>query len=41
LAIERLTSYPVADSATWAQPVLSGRRILIKDVSTLTLWTLD
>jgi hypothetical protein len=31
----------VADSATWAQPVLSGRRILVKDVSTLTLWSLD
>jgi hypothetical protein len=39
--LERLASYPVADSATWAQPVLSGRRILIKDVSTLTLWTID
>jgi len=39
--IERVASYTVADSATWAQPVFSGRRILIKDVATLTLWSLD
>jgi outer membrane protein assembly factor BamB len=39
--IERVASYTVADSPTWAQPVLSGRRILVKDVSTLTLWSLD
>ena len=31
----------VADSATWAQPVISGRRVFIKDVSTVTLWTID
>ncbi|MGH9320195.1 MAG: PQQ-binding-like beta-propeller repeat protein [Vicinamibacteria bacterium] len=33
--------YPVADSATWAQPAISGNRIYVKDVSTLTLWTID
>jgi hypothetical protein len=32
--------YPVADSATWAQPAISGNRIYVKDVSTLTLWTI-
>lgn len=32
--------YQVADSATWAQPVLDGRRIFIKDEDHLTLWTL-
>jgi hypothetical protein len=36
-----LQTYTVADSATWAQPVISGNRVLIKDVSSLTLWTLD
>lgn len=36
-----LTRYPVADSATWAQPVLSGNRIVIKDLSHITLWTLN
>jgi outer membrane protein assembly factor BamB len=33
--------YTVADSATWAQPALSGNRFFIKDASTLALWTLD
>ena len=31
--------YDVADSETWTQPTLSGNRLFIKDVSTLTLWT--
>jgi hypothetical protein len=31
--------YTVADSATWAQPTISGNRVFIKDVSSLTLWT--
>lgn len=38
---EPLTRYHVADSATWAQPAISGKRIFIKDVSSLTLWSLD
>lgn len=33
--------YQVADSATWAQPAISGNRIYVKDVSTLTLWRID
>ena len=33
--------YDVADSVTWTQPTLSGNRLFVKDVSTLTLWTLD
>ena len=28
-----------AGSATWAQPAISGGRIFVKDVSSLTLWT--
>jgi hypothetical protein len=31
----------VADSATWAQPVLSGNRIFVKDLSTIALWALN
>ncbi len=38
---ELVKSYHVADSATWAQPVVSGQRLFLKDVSTLTLWTFD
>ena len=33
--------YPVAESATWAQPVISGSRIFVKDVSSVALWTLN
>lgn len=36
-----LRRYPVATSATWAQPTVSGNRIYVRDVSTLALWTLD
>ena len=39
---EPITRYPgLATTATWTQPVLSGNRIFIKDVSSLTLWTTD
>jgi outer membrane protein assembly factor BamB len=37
---EPVMRYVVADSATWAQPAISGNRIFIKDVSSLALWTL-
>jgi outer membrane protein assembly factor BamB len=37
---EIVKRYTVADSATWAQPVLAGERVLVKDVSTISLWTL-
>ena len=33
--------YDVADSATWTLPTLSGNRLFVKDVSNLTLWTVD
>jgi outer membrane protein assembly factor BamB len=33
--------YDVAESATWAQPAISGNRLFVKDVTTLALWTLD
>jgi outer membrane protein assembly factor BamB len=39
-AFDPLARYVVADSATWAQPTISGDRIFIKDVNTLALWTL-
>lgn len=38
---EPLKRYTVADSATWAQPVITGKRIFIKDANFLTLWTVD
>ncbi len=38
---EPLKRYTVAESATWAQPVITGKRIFIKDANFLTLWTVD
>jgi outer membrane protein assembly factor BamB len=38
---EILKRYTVANSATWAQPVLSGNRVFIKDINTITLFTLN
>jgi outer membrane protein assembly factor BamB len=38
---ELLRRYSVANSATWAQPAISGTRIFIKDVSSLALWSLQ
>jgi outer membrane protein assembly factor BamB len=39
IEFEPLKRYTVADSPTWAQPAISGDRVFIKDVSSLTLWT--
>jgi len=38
---EELRRYEVADSATWAQPAVSGSRLFVKDVTNVTLWTLN
>jgi outer membrane protein assembly factor BamB len=37
-AFEVVRKYTVADSPTWAHPVLLGNGILIKDATTLALW---
>jgi outer membrane protein assembly factor BamB len=39
--MEILRRFTVADSSTWAQPVVSGNRVFIKDNSTVALWTLN
>ena len=41
LHLQVVRRYQVADAATWAQPVISGKRMLIKDVSTLSMWTFE
>jgi outer membrane protein assembly factor BamB len=38
---EPVARYKVATSETWAQPVISGNRIFVKDVTSLTLWTIN
>jgi outer membrane protein assembly factor BamB len=37
---ETVASYRVAESPTWAHPVLLANEIVVKDVQTLTLWSL-
>lgn len=37
--LEPLKRYTVAASPTWAHPVIVGNRVLIKDESTLALWS--
>jgi outer membrane protein assembly factor BamB len=36
-----IVRYDLASSATWTPPAISGNRIFVKDVSSLTLWTID
>jgi hypothetical protein len=36
---EAVKRYTVADTATWAQPTLSGNRLFVKDTHSLALWT--
>jgi len=38
---EPIARYAVADSATWAQPTISGNRIFVKGTTALSLWTID
>jgi len=38
---EPVRRYEVADSATWTLPTLSGNRMFVKDVDSLTLWTVE
>lgn len=38
---ETVKRYTVAESETWTQPTFSGNRIFVKDVSNLTLWTVN
>jgi outer membrane protein assembly factor BamB len=40
-AFEVVRKYTVADSPTWAHPVVTGNGILIKDATTLALWTIS
>jgi outer membrane protein assembly factor BamB len=40
-AFDVVKRYKVADADTWTQPTISGNRVFVKDLSTLTLWTLN
>jgi outer membrane protein assembly factor BamB len=41
LKLEPIRRYTVAESATWAQPAVSGHRVFIKDTTSVALWTMD
>jgi len=38
-AFRRLSVHTVADSPTWAHPVILGAQLLVKDFSSLALWS--
>ena len=40
-AFDAVERYEVATSETWAQPAISGNRLFVKDVTRLTLWTVE
>jgi len=39
--LEIVRTYTVAESATWAQPTISGNRLFVKDLKSLALWTVN
>jgi outer membrane protein assembly factor BamB len=38
-AFEPVRRYKVSPNETWAQPAISGNRVFVKDVTSLTLWS--
>jgi hypothetical protein len=40
-AYKELGRYKVAESPTYAYPVVSGKRIFVKDQNNVTLWTVE
>jgi outer membrane protein assembly factor BamB len=38
---KEVATYKVADSPTWAMPILAGKRIYVKDRDSLILWSLE
>jgi len=40
-AYAELAKYKVADTPTWAYPIIAGKRVFVKDRDTLTLWTIE
>ncbi|HJZ53943.1 MAG TPA: PQQ-binding-like beta-propeller repeat protein, partial [Gemmataceae bacterium] len=38
---EQLAKYKVADTPTWAEPIIDGNRVFVKDRESLALWTIE
>ena len=39
--LKQIAKYSVADTPTWAHPVILGNRVLVKDESSLALWSAE
>ena len=39
--LKQVAKYSVADTPTWAHPVLLGNRVLVKDQNSLALWSAE
>jgi hypothetical protein len=39
-AYTEVARYKVAESSTWAYPIVAGNRVFVKDREALTLWTI-
>jgi hypothetical protein len=40
-AVKQERKYEVADTPTWAHPVILGNDVLVKDAKSLALWSAD
>jgi outer membrane protein assembly factor BamB len=40
-ALTPIKTYKVAEPPTWAQPSISGNRIVVKDLQNVALWTIE
>jgi hypothetical protein len=38
---KELASYKVAENGTYAYPIISGKRVFIKDKDAVTLWVIE
>jgi outer membrane protein assembly factor BamB len=38
---EEVARYKVADTPTWAYPIIDGNRVFVKDRESITLWTIE
>jgi outer membrane protein assembly factor BamB len=39
--LKQIAKYSVADTPTWAHPVVLGNRVLVKDEASLALWSAE
>jgi outer membrane protein assembly factor BamB len=38
---EEVAKVKVADTPTWALPILTGNKVIVKDTNSVTLWTVE